>query len=80
MIHMCLCYSFQLESGYLQHVFNVFERLGYQRVGGGFEGVDWDVLWAHDYPFVTLREHLAHLKPHQRVRIVVNFECRRKKR
>ena len=37
--------------------------------------MDWDVLWAHDYPFVTLREHLAHLKPHQRVRIVVNFEC-----
>ena len=28
---------------------------------------DWDLLWAHDYPFTKLRANLTQLKPHQRV-------------
>ncbi len=41
----------------------VFDRLGYV-VGG--PGEDWDVLWAHEYPFKSLpAETLRSLKPHQ---------------
>ncbi|ESP02910.1 hypothetical protein LOTGIDRAFT_110692, partial [Lottia gigantea] len=53
-----------LESGYLQHVFNVFERLGYVN-GSPFS--DWEVLWSHDYPFVSLSKHVSDLKPYQKV-------------
>ncbi|KAK7482682.1 hypothetical protein BaRGS_00026091 [Batillaria attramentaria] len=53
-----------VHSGYLKHVFDVFGRLGY---ASGDENSDWAVLWDHDYPFSTLSEKLAHLKPHQRV-------------
>ncbi|KAK3611317.1 hypothetical protein CHS0354_029967 [Potamilus streckersoni] len=49
-----------LESGYLRHVFEVFSRLGY--VHGQ---ANWDVLWAHDYPFSA--KHLTNLKSHQKV-------------
>lgn len=56
----------RLSSGYLQHVFNVFERLGYTYVTGDDQAM-WDVLWAHDYPFTTLKPHLIKLKPHQKV-------------
>ena len=55
---------FQLGSGYLKHVFNVFDRIGYMR---GTPSSDWDVLWCHDYPFITLHKHLINMKPHQRV-------------
>ena len=57
---------FQLGSGYLKHVFTVFDRIGYMR---GTPSSDWDVLWCHDYPFITLHKHLINLKPHQRVRM-----------
>ncbi|XP_067680805.1 probable tubulin polyglutamylase ttll-15 isoform X1 [Haliotis asinina] len=54
----------RIETGYLKHVFNVFERVGY--VTGSQES-DWDVLWSHDYPFIAFAKSLSNLKPHQRV-------------
>ncbi|XP_023243233.1 uncharacterized protein LOC111641314 [Centruroides sculpturatus] len=53
-----------LESGYLKHVFIVFERLGYEINNSSS---DWDVLWAHDYPFSELSSIMLHLKHYQKV-------------
>ncbi|XP_052219728.1 probable tubulin polyglutamylase ttll-15 isoform X8 [Dreissena polymorpha] len=55
----------RIETGYLNHVKIVFERLGFFVTHHG--DVEWDVLWAHDYPFVTLKHALVDLQPHQRV-------------
>ena len=55
---------FQLESGYLKHVFAVFERIGFT-VGG--PSMDWEVLWSHDYPFSSFSKDLSNLKPYQKV-------------
>ena len=55
--------SFQLETGYLKHVIETFEKLGYTRVNGSEE--DWDVLWSHEYPFGSVLLH--ELEPHQKV-------------
>ncbi|KAL5009069.1 hypothetical protein ScPMuIL_014650 [Solemya velum] len=52
------------ETGYLKHVFAVFERIGY--VFGEADS-DWDVMWSHDYPFVKLAAYVSNLKPHQKV-------------
>ena len=57
---------FQPTSGYLKHVFAVFERVGYQTATSPIP--DWDVLWCHDYPFTALKEEMMNLKLHQRVR------------
>lgn len=54
----------RMETGYLRHVVETFEKLGFQRVNGS-EGDDWDVLWSHDYPFGTVLKH--QLFPNQRV-------------
>ncbi|CAB3386120.1 Hypothetical predicted protein [Cloeon dipterum] len=53
--------------GHLQHVYDLFERLGYQTTDD--IDSDWDVLWTHDDPFSneTLDMKLRNLKPHQRV-------------
>lgn len=53
-----------LESGYLSHVFIVFERLGYEI---GNYSSNWDVLWAHDYPFTEMASDMLHLKYYQKV-------------
>lgn len=53
-----------MEVGYLQHVIDVFKRVGYQVVNGS-AGQEWDVLWSHDYPFGHLITHT--LQPHQRI-------------
>ncbi|XP_060062892.1 probable tubulin polyglutamylase ttll-15 [Ylistrum balloti] len=53
-----------LGTGYLKHVFAVFDRIGY---AVGDSESKWDVLWSHEYPFETLSKKLADLKPHQRV-------------
>ncbi|XP_033730076.1 uncharacterized protein LOC117319362 [Pecten maximus] len=53
-----------LGTGYLKHVFTVFDRIGY---AVGDSESTWDVLWSHEYPFETLSKKLADLKPHQRV-------------
>ncbi|ODN04837.1 Tubulin polyglutamylase TTLL6 [Orchesella cincta] len=55
----------RVDSGYLAHVFEAFERLGYARVNVSDE--NWDVLWSHDYPFRVLNEQLVKLKPSQKV-------------
>lgn len=57
-------YGKNLESGYLKNVFTVLERLGYKYDPNV---TSWDLLWAHDYPFRTLRTKLADLEPHQKV-------------
>ncbi len=61
--------QFQPTSGYLKHVFVVFERLGYQTVTSHVS--NWDVLWCHDYPFMQLKDEMMNLKIHQRVRCLV---------
>ncbi|XP_060572771.1 probable tubulin polyglutamylase ttll-15 [Ruditapes philippinarum] len=53
-----------LETGYLDHVKAVFERLGFFVTNGED---DWDVLWVHDYPFINMAKHMTKLKPYQRV-------------
>jgi len=52
-----------METGYLRHVFEIFQKLGYLIVNGSNE--DWDVLWSHDYPFS--RFIFSPLKDHQKV-------------
>ncbi|XP_063229554.1 probable tubulin polyglutamylase ttll-15 isoform X2 [Bacillus rossius redtenbacheri] len=54
------------ETGHLKHVFAVLERLGFQQKGN--DSSDWDLMWAHDYPFRSLYAELSHLKPHQKAR------------
>jgi len=54
------------DSGYLKHVFNVLERGGYSRVNYNLSA-DWDVMWAHDYPFRRIRDKMLALKPGQKV-------------
>lgn len=51
-----------MEVGYLRHVVESFQRIGYDLVNGTQE--EWDVLWSHDYP---IRKFFSTLKPHQRV-------------
>lgn len=50
---------------HLKHVKNVLARLGFEK--GTNATVDWDLLWAHDYPYRALYPRLHQLKPHQRV-------------
>lgn len=52
-----------METGYLKHVIDAFERLGYIRVNGSEDA--WDVLWSHEYPFGGVITH--ELESHQRV-------------
>lgn len=56
-------YGKHVDSGYLNHVMRVLERIGYVR---GTNNSNWDLLWAHDYPFGYIQS-LNHLKPNQRV-------------
>lgn len=58
-------YGHNLESGYLKNVFLILDRLGYKQTDPN--STEWDLLWAHDYPFRTLSPQLKHLKPHQMV-------------
>ncbi|ENN78250.1 hypothetical protein HUJ04_004358 [Dendroctonus ponderosae] len=58
-------YGKNSEGGHLKEVYTVLERLGYQKTQN--PGGDWDLLWAHDYPFRALQAQLSHLKPHQKV-------------
>lgn len=53
-----------METGYLKHVKIVFERLGFVVTN---DELDWDVMWAHEYPFITMAKIITALKPHQRV-------------
>ncbi|XP_014212428.1 tubulin polyglutamylase TTLL6 [Copidosoma floridanum] len=57
-------YGLNPSYGHLRHVFAVLDRLGFER---GSNDSDWDLLWAHDYPFRDLHSSLSRLKSHQRV-------------
>lgn len=59
-----ILFGFQVDSGHLKHVFQVFHHFGYVR-GSLTSGDQWDVLWAHDYPFKKLYAKLKDLKPYQ---------------
>ncbi|XP_011301926.1 tubulin polyglutamylase TTLL6 isoform X2 [Fopius arisanus] len=56
-------YTKKEDEGHLRHVIKVLDKLGYRR---GTNESDWDLLWAHDYPF-KIFPNLKNLKPHQRV-------------
>ena len=59
-------YSKKPNGEFLRHVFNGFERFGYSKQD--FNSTDdWDVMWAHDYPFKTIRDKMLALKPGQKV-------------
>lgn len=49
----------------MKHVYAVLDRIGYVRVNDS--SVNWDLLWAHDYPFRTLYTELQNIKPHQKI-------------
>ncbi|KZC11297.1 Tubulin polyglutamylase TTLL6 [Dufourea novaeangliae] len=57
-------YARSNDTGYLKHVFAVLNRLGFQQSDNDS---DWDLLWAHDYPFRVLSSNLSKLEAHQRV-------------
>lgn len=57
-------YAKSNDTGYLKHVHAVLQRLGFQE---GNNESDWDLLWAHDYPFRVLSASLSKLQQHQRV-------------
>ncbi|CAL7950012.1 unnamed protein product [Xylocopa violacea] len=57
-------YTKSNDTRYLKHVFNVLECLGFKRTD---DPLNWDLLWAHDYPFRSLSSHLNKLKTHQRI-------------
>lgn len=57
-------YGKSSNGNHLRHVQLVLDRLGFEF---GSNETDWDLLWAHDYPFRVLYPRLHQLKPHQRV-------------
>ncbi|CAB3981470.1 tubulin polyglutamylase TTLL6-like isoform X1 [Paramuricea clavata] len=55
-----------LNSGYLNHLIDVLDRVGYTYTTNG-DG-DWDLLWSHNYPFTDLAiTQLQKLKSYQKV-------------
>ncbi|KAF5308155.1 hypothetical protein FQR65_LT06335 [Abscondita terminalis] len=58
-------YGTNVESGYLNNVFTVLGKVGYKNTSTSSD--DWDLLWAHNYPFFDLYTKLKNLKSHQRV-------------
>lgn len=57
-------YAKSNDTSYLKHVYAVLQRLGFQESNNES---DWDLLWAHDYPFRVLSASLIKLREHQRV-------------
>lgn len=57
-------YGRNVESGYLKEVFTILERFGYENDPNT---TDWNLLWAHDYPFRKLYPQLNNLKSHQKI-------------
>ena len=58
----------------MSHVVNVFDRLGYTFKDLAMKS--WDVMWAHQYPFLDMKGSLNNLEPHQKVisRMVIGFK------
>lgn len=52
------------KNGVLKHVHLVLERVGFEKSSNE---TDWNLLWAHDFPFTALYPSMKNLKPHQRV-------------
>lgn len=50
---------------HLVHVIAVLERIGFQRTT--IQSMEWDIMWAHDYPFSRLKPLLNNLKSHQKI-------------
>lgn len=51
-------------NAHLKHVHAVLDRLGLEQTDNTS---DWDLLWAHDYPFRVFYPKLHNLRPHQKV-------------
>lgn len=63
---------FQIGSGYLNHVLAVFTRIGFVRIENPPR--EWDVLWAHDYPFGGKYDSvIKNLEPHQKVNGTIQY-------
>ncbi|XP_013406367.1 tubulin polyglutamylase TTLL4 [Lingula anatina] len=62
--HVVCVWGKNQKTGYLKHVYNVFERIGYSI---GTDRNVWDVLWSHDYPFKEFESQIRNLQPHQKV-------------
>ena len=59
-------YSKNPNGAFLKHVFSGFKRFGYSKED--FNSTDdWDVMWAHDYPFKKIRDKMLNMKPGQKV-------------
>ncbi|XP_023319534.1 tubulin polyglutamylase TTLL6 isoform X2 [Eurytemora carolleeae] len=59
-------YARHPDTGYLQHVYNVLDRAGYRR-GSYNTSSDWDLMWAHDYPFKKIKDKMLAMKKGQRI-------------
>ena len=59
-------YGKNLDSGYLKHVYAVLERAGYTRVSYNLTS-DWNLMWAHDYPFKKIKSVMKSMKAGQKV-------------
>ncbi|XP_075223063.1 tubulin tyrosine ligase-like 15 [Lycorma delicatula] len=55
-----------VDSGFLKHVFDTFTHFGYVRKDLNTTN-NWDVLWAHDYPFSKLSTQLHNLHSNKKV-------------
>ncbi|KAK7100751.1 hypothetical protein V1264_023640 [Littorina saxatilis] len=51
---------------HLNHIHTVFQQVGFIVVYERKEGLVWDILWSHTYPFDTMRE-LSSLHPYQMI-------------
>ncbi|XP_015178148.1 PREDICTED: tubulin polyglutamylase TTLL6 [Polistes dominula] len=47
---------------HLENIFTVLNSIGFKRT---YDEVNWNLLWSHQYPFVTFAPILQNLKPHQ---------------
>ena len=59
-------YGKNLDSGYLKHVYAVLDRAGYTRVTYNLSS-DWNVMWAHDYPFKKIKSVMKSMNAGQKV-------------
>ena len=59
-------YGKNIDSGYLKHVYAVLDRAGYTRVTYNLSS-DWNVMWAHDYPFKKIKSVMKSMKAGQKV-------------
>ncbi|XP_005191690.2 probable tubulin polyglutamylase ttll-15 [Musca domestica] len=55
-------YARSKSEDHLIHVVNVLEKLGYTRVS---LEKNWQLLWAHDYPFLKMKERMKRLENYQ---------------